>query len=105
MTAAAAAEAAEMTASAATPLLQMVGVSKRFAGVRALTQVSLEVGQGEVVALIGENGAGKSTLMKILGGVHQPDEGEIRVGGRSITIRSVTDAVNKLQLAYRYFSV
>ncbi|MDQ2733013.1 MAG: ATP-binding cassette domain-containing protein, partial [Armatimonadota bacterium] len=59
----------------------MRGISKRFAGVHALNNVSLEVQRGEVVALIGENGAGKSTLMKILGGVHQPDEGEILIKG------------------------
>ncbi len=77
----------------ATPVLQMQGISKRFAGVRALQGVSLEVYRGEVVALIGENGAGKSTLMKILGGVHQPDEGEIRVNGSPVVIRGVNDAI------------
>jgi ribose transport system ATP-binding protein len=74
------------------PLLEMEGVSKRFAGVQALKGVSLSVWPGEVVALIGENGAGKSTLMKILGGVHQPDEGEIRVGGQRVVIGGVKDA-------------
>ena len=75
------------------PVLQMHGISKRFAGVRALQDVSLELRGGEVVALIGENGAGKSTLMKILGGVYQPDEGEIRVDGRPVAIRGVGDAL------------
>ena len=75
------------------PVLQMQGISKRFAGVRALQGVSLEVGRGEIVALIGENGAGKSTLMKIIGGVHQPDEGEIRVNGSVVVIRGVKDAI------------
>ncbi len=74
------------------PLLEMRGVSKRFAGVRALHDVSLSVGRGEVVALIGENGAGKSTLMKILGGVHQPDDGTIEINGQAVTIQSVSDA-------------
>jgi ribose transport system ATP-binding protein len=78
----------------ATPVLQMQGVSKRFAGVRALQGVSLDVYRGEVVALIGENGAGKSTLMKILGGVHQPDEGEIRVKGQPVVIQGVKDAIS-----------
>ena len=76
------------------PLLQMRGIGKRFPGVVALDDVSLGVYPGEVVALIGENGAGKSTLMKILGGVYQPDEGEILVDGRPVTIRSVSDAIN-----------
>src|ERR1700746_621463 len=76
-----------------TPLLAMRGMSKRFPGVVALDNVSLEIGRGEVVALVGENGAGKSTLMKILGGVYQPDEGEIRVDGQPVKIQNVTDAM------------
>ena len=51
-----------------TPIVEVVGVSKRFPGVFALNQVNFAVYPGEVVALIGENGAGKSTLMKTLGG-------------------------------------
>jgi len=77
----------------AAPLLSMRGISKRFPGVVALDQVRLEVGQGEVVALCGENGAGKSTLMKILGGVYQPDDGEIQIDGQPVKIGSVTDAM------------
>jgi ribose transport system ATP-binding protein len=76
-----------------TPLLEMKGISKRFPGVVALNNVSLEACPGEIVALMGENGAGKSTLMKILGGVHQPDAGEIRIGGEAITIHSVNDSM------------
>ena len=57
----------------------MRGINKTFPGVKALTSVDFEISKGEVVALIGENGAGKSTLMNILGGVHQPDSGEIKV--------------------------
>ena len=75
------------------PALTMVGIGKQFAGVQALEDVSLEVMQGEIVALIGENGAGKSTLMNILGGVHQPDSGQISISGQPVTIRSVSDAI------------
>lgn len=74
------------------PILQMKKVEKRFPGVHALKGVDLEVHSGKVVALIGENGAGKSTLMKILGGVHQPDGGEILIDGEAVAIHKVADA-------------
>jgi ribose transport system ATP-binding protein len=74
-------------------LLELNGISKRFPGVVALDGVSLSVGAGEVVGLIGENGAGKSTLMNILGGVHQADAGSVSFGGKPVSIRSVADAI------------
>ena len=78
---------AERPASAAdTPLLSLSGVSKSFPGVRALHDVSLSLCTGQVTALIGENGAGKSTLVKILTGIYQPDEGEIRIGGDAVKL-------------------
>jgi ribose transport system ATP-binding protein len=70
------------------PVLEMNGVSKKFPGVVALSDVRLEVYPGEVVALIGENGAGKSTLMKILGGVIRPDAGTLRFRGTEAWIES-----------------
>jgi ribose transport system ATP-binding protein len=73
-------------------ILKMQNICKRFPGVKALDEVNIEVFRGEVVALAGENGAGKSTLMKILGGVYQPDEGEIFVDGQSVSIRNVNEA-------------
>jgi len=72
----------------------MSGISKRFSGVVALNNVSLEVGKGEVVGLCGENGAGKSTLMKILGGVHPPDNGEIVFEGQAVKLDKVSQAMN-----------
>ena len=68
-------------AGAEPPALVVTGISKSFVGTRALSGVSLTVRAGEVHALLGENGAGKSTLMKILCGVHQPDQGTIRLHG------------------------
>ncbi|HEX8499070.1 MAG TPA: sugar ABC transporter ATP-binding protein [Pyrinomonadaceae bacterium] len=82
-----------------TPILEMRGIGKRFPGVVALEGVSLEVYPGEVVALIGENGAGKSTLMKILGGVYQPDGGEVLIEGRPAGVHSVADA-NALRIGF-----
>ncbi len=76
----------------ADPILQMRGVEKRFGGVHALKGVDFEIAAGECVALAGENGAGKSTLMKILGGVHHPDAGEVRIDGEPVIIRGVADA-------------
>ncbi|MFI5386643.1 MAG: sugar ABC transporter ATP-binding protein [Fimbriimonadales bacterium] len=74
------------------PLVEVRGAVKRYPGVTALCGVSLRVFGGEVVALIGENGAGKSTLMKVLGGLVRPDEGEIFVQGKAVTIGSVSKA-------------
>ena len=74
------------------PVLEMRGISKRFPGVIALNNVDLAVSNGEVVALAGENGAGKSTLMNILGGIYQPDEGQVFVNGNAVEFRGVADA-------------
>src|SRR5258708_28008781 len=63
------------------PLLVMRGIEKRFNGVPALSGASLEVGRGEVHALIGQNGAGKSTMIKILTGYYTKDAGEIWFNG------------------------
>ncbi len=63
------------------PVLELHGISKSFPGVKALKSVSFDVRAGEVHALLGENGAGKSTLIKVLSGVHQPDEGELLIDG------------------------
>lgn len=78
--------------ASATPLLEMEGISKRFPGVVALDNVTLRVGTGEIVALIGENGAGKSTLMKILGGAISRDSGTIKIDGKAVEIRSPREA-------------
>ena len=59
------------------PLLELRGITKRFGAVQALTDVSLKVYAGEVMALVGDNGAGKSTLVKTIAGINLPDKGEI----------------------------
>ncbi len=65
-----------------TPRLQLSGIRKAFGATQALGGVSLEVGPGEALAVIGENGAGKSTLMKVLSGAHSPDAGTMLLDGR-----------------------
>jgi ABC-type sugar transport system ATPase subunit len=67
-------------------LLQLIGITKNFPGVRALEAIDFELKEGEIHALCGENGAGKSTLMNILTGNLQPDEGKILLKGKEIEI-------------------
>jgi ABC-type sugar transport system ATPase subunit len=74
------------------PLLEMTGIAKHFGGVMAVAGVDLTLARGEVLAIVGDNGAGKSTLIKVLTGVHEPDEGEIRLEGRPVAIRSKRDS-------------
>jgi simple sugar transport system ATP-binding protein len=82
-------------AAAAAPehdVLRVEHVSKRFGAVTALTDVSLRLARGEVLALLGDNGAGKSTLLKILCGFQPPDTGRILLDGREVTLKSVDHA-------------
>ena len=72
--------------------LRLIGIGKSFPGVRALDDVSLEISSGQVVALVGENGAGKSTLVKILAGVHSPDEGRLEIDGQKLELPSPQEA-------------
>src|SRR5579863_9215044 len=73
--------------------LVVTGVSKRYGGVPALSDVSLTISPGTVHALVGENGAGKSTLGKIISGVIGPDEGTMTLGGVPLSFRSPRDAM------------
>jgi len=74
------------------PLLELRGVRKHFGGVKALDGVDFDLRAGEIHALLGENGAGKSTLIKVLGGIHRPDVGEIRMDGEPTELRDVAAA-------------
>ncbi|AWN30228.1 ATP-binding cassette domain-containing protein [Streptomyces libani] len=76
----------------ATPVLALRGISKRFGAVQALTDVTLEIHPGEVVALVGDNGAGKSTLVKTISGVHPVDDGAIEWQGETVRINKPHDA-------------
>ena len=81
-----------MSRPAADHAIVMRGITKRFPGVVALDQVSLDVRRGELHAICGENGAGKSTLMKILSGVYRPDEGGLEVDGVPVRFAGTRDA-------------
>jgi ABC-type sugar transport system ATPase subunit len=73
-------------------ILRMENVTKVFPGVKALSGITFQVRRGEIHALIGENGAGKSTLIKILAGIHKPDEGQIYIDDAPIVMTDVSVA-------------
>lgn len=87
-------------------ILEMNEVSKSFPGVQALDHVTLCCKPGEVHALMGENGAGKSTLMKILSGAYRPDEGQIRINGKEVTIENPRQAQDHgISIIYQEFNL
>jgi ABC-type sugar transport system ATPase subunit len=75
-------------------ILQMQDICKSFSGVEVLHSVSLDLNEGEVLALVGENGAGKSTLMKILMGIEQPNSGKIFLGGEEVKLDNPAKALD-----------
>jgi len=75
------------------PGLEASGVTKRFSGVAALTQVSIAIPPGQIVGLAGHNGAGKSTLLKVLSGVYRPDEGSVLLDGLPVELHSPRNAL------------
>ena len=77
-----------MSNDASALLLEVEQVNKQFPGVKVLSGVDITLAAGEVLAVIGENGAGKSTLIKILGGAHAHDEGEVNIGDQTARINS-----------------
>ena len=77
--------------------IEMLNITKRFPGIVANDNITLQLKKGEIHALLGENGAGKSTLMSILFGLYQPDEGEIRKNGKKVKIKNPNDA-NALEI-------
>jgi ABC-type sugar transport system ATPase subunit len=73
-------------------LLEVRGISKSYGHVQALSDVSMHIDTGEIVALVGDNGAGKSTLVKVIAGAHRPDRGAILVSGEEVEFRAPLDA-------------
>jgi len=86
-------ETADEGARETRPLVEALGISKRFGGVQALDDVSIAITAGQIHGLVGENGAGKSTLAKVIGGVHRPDAGELLVDGERVSFHAPRDAL------------
>ena len=78
-----------------TALLEVHGISKRFGGLQAVSEVSFNLEQGEILGLIGPNGAGKTTLFNLVNGVYKSDSGTIVFAGKDITGRSPDQVVHK----------
>ena len=86
--------------------IEVQNIHKRFAGVYALKDVSLDIGEGEIRCLAGENGSGKSTLIKVIAGVHQADEGRVVISGVSYRHLTPIEAIRAgVQVIYQDFSL
>ncbi len=87
-------------------LIELKNIEKRFAGVRALDDVSLTINKGEIRCLAGENGCGKSTIIKVMSGVYQPEGGEIYIDGERIAHLTPIEAIRRgIQVIYQDFSL
>lgn len=83
-------------------IIETRDITKRFGGLTAVNRVSMGVNAGEVVAVLGDNGAGKSTLIKMISGVHKPDEGSILLEGKPMKLESPMDALaNGIETLYQ----
>ncbi len=87
-------------------LLEVIGLTKTFPGVVANDNISFHVNAGEIVALLGENGAGKSTLVKAVFGLVRPDEGEIRIDGKTIAFGDTADVIARgVGMVHQHFQL
>ncbi|MGC3995943.1 MAG: ABC transporter ATP-binding protein [Propionicimonas sp.] len=104
MTTAAEPAAPEAGADGVPLAVELQGITKRFPGVVANSDIALRVRKGTIHAIVGENGAGKSTLMKILYGVQAPDEGTIAINGEPVVLKSPTDAIRAgIGMVFQHF--
>lgn len=87
-------------------IVEMRNITKRFPGIIANDDVTIQVRKGEVYALLGENGAGKSTLMSMLYGMYEPDRGEIYIRGEKVTIKSPSEAAEmNIGMVHQHFKL
>ena len=92
-----------MEQAAAPPAVELRGISKDFGSNRALDNVDLRIGQGEVVGLLGQNGSGKSTLVKVLAGVYDPEPGgRLFVGGEEVPLPLAPGQASQIGLSFVY---
>ncbi len=95
-----------MTDTTRVPAIEMRGISKAFASVKANQDICFSVAAGEIHALLGENGSGKSTLMNILSGIYLPDSGEIDIHGERVIFRSPRDSMAKgIGMIHQHFKL
>lgn len=88
------------------PIIQMKNITKRFPGIIANSNVSIDIKKGEIYAILGENGAGKSTLMSMLFGMYEPDEGEIYIRGNKETITNPAHAARlNIGMVHQHFKL
>ena len=87
-------------------IIEMNNVTKRFPGVIANDDISIQIKKGEIFALLGENGAGKSTLMSMLFGIYEPDEGEIIIRGEKVRLSSAKSAADlNIGMVHQHFKL
>ena len=92
--------------SETTHAVEFRGISKRFGSIQANDSVDLYLDRGVIMSLLGENGSGKTTLMNMLAGIYFPDEGEILIDGKPVTIKSPADAFeNKIGMIHQHFKL
>lgn len=86
--------------------LELKGISKSFGSIKANTKVDLKLHEGEILAILGENGSGKTTLMNMISGIYYPDEGQIFIDGKEVTIHSPRDAYDhKIGMIHQHFKL
>ena len=95
-----------MTALEVQNAIKMENITKRFGKVVANNAINMELHEGEILSLLGENGSGKTTLMNMLSGIYYPDEGQIYVHGKPVTIASPKDAFdNHIGMIHQHFKL